>query len=259
VSHKTVSREVKKLLAEIVDRCDNSLCNLPSAHPKHRAMFDLFKELANIAASIAGEGEVLWWKEYTDNRVNYGKVFYNIKEIKKIMAQLPKDIREQIENSLSSRYKSDVILKDYEEKELMKELIKEGGKEMGDEELFWEYKLRKVGNTLDLNLYPREEWGISVIGGSIFYKINGHEIRIDRPTIEKKLQEAVKSFKRCSIYGEISLTFEDNPNIHEDVKKAMLKLNGILDEEREKVEKIEKELKGIATPQLSQSQEKDKC
>ena len=248
MSHKTVSKDVKKLLAEIVDRCDNSLCNIPSTHPKHRAMFDLFKSLANIATSIAGEGGVLWWKEYTDNKVNYGKVFYNIKEIKKIMAQLPEDIREQIENSLSSRYKSDVILKDYEEKELMKELIKEGGKEMGDEEIFWEYKVMISGNTLYLNLYPREEWGISVTG-SIFYKINGHEIRIDKSTIEKKLQETVKSFKGCGVYsGEISLKFEDNPNIHEDVKKAMLKLNEILDEEREKVEKIEKELKGIATP-----------
>lgn len=56
MTHKTVSKDVKKLLAEIVDRCDNSLCNIPSTHPKHRAMFDLFKELANVATSIAGEG-----------------------------------------------------------------------------------------------------------------------------------------------------------------------------------------------------------
>ena len=130
----------------------------------------------------------------------------------------------------------------------MKELIKEGGKEMGDEEIFWEYKVMISGNTLYLNLYPREEWGISVTG-SIFYKINGHEIRIDKSTIEKKLKETVKSFKGCGVYsGQISLTFEDNPNIHEDVKKAMLKLNETINEEREKVEKIEKELKGIATP-----------
>ncbi|MCD6188727.1 MAG: hypothetical protein J7J97_00810, partial [Thermococcus sp.] len=213
--------------------------------------FDLFKELANIATSIAGETEVLWWKEYTDNKVDYGKVFYNIKEIKKIMAQLPKDIREQIENSLSSRYRSDVILKDYEEKELMKELIKEGGREMGDEEIFWEYKVMISGNTLYLNLYPRGEWGIKTDSYSnrIVYKINGHEITIYKSTIEMKLKEAAKSFKGCIIYNEkIALTFEDNPNIHMHVKKAMLKLNELIDEERKKVEKIEKELKGIATP-----------
>lgn len=251
MSHKTVSKDVKKLLAEIVDRCDNSLCNLPSTHPKHRAMFDLFKSLANIATSIAGEGGVLWWKEYTDNKINYDKVFYNIREIKKIMAQLPENIREQIENSLSSRYKSDIILKDYEEKELMKELIKEGGKEMGGEEIFWEYKLKKSGDTLYLYLCPREGWGIRIEPGKIVCEvIHKHKIIVYESTIEKKLQETVKSFKRCDMYyeGKIILVFEDKPNIHEDIKKAMLKLNEIINEEREKVEKIEKELKGIATP-----------
>jgi len=248
MSHKTGSKDVKKLLAEIVDRCDNSLCNLPSTHPKHRAMFDLFKSLASITTSIAGESEVLWWKEYTDNRVNYDKVFYNIKVIKEKMALLPRDIREQIENNISSRYKSDVILKDYEEKELMKELIKEEGKEMGDEEIFWEYELKKVDDTLYLHLYPREEWGISITG-KIYYKINECEIVIGELTINRELEGKIKSFKRVSIYGgEVVLEFKDNPNIHEDVKNAMLKLNEILHEGREKAEKIEKELKGIATP-----------
>ncbi|MCD6371734.1 MAG: hypothetical protein J7L39_03385, partial [Candidatus Aenigmarchaeota archaeon] len=108
-----MDKKVKVLLAKIVDRCDNTLCNLPSTHPKHRKYFDLFKHLANIVSSLADEVGVLWWKEYTDNRVNYDKVYYNVKIIRGILTQLPTEIREQIISNLKHHPGVDLILGEY--------------------------------------------------------------------------------------------------------------------------------------------------
>ncbi|MDK2870428.1 MAG: hypothetical protein PWP39_1663 [Pyrococcus sp.] len=136
----------------------------------------------------------------------------------------------------------------------MRKIVRElSEKEVGgvkEEEIFWEFKVKREPNLLYLYLFPRKEWGLKLEGyvKSILIKVSIHEVRICREEIKEKLQ-TVNSFKDCFIYSDkIELEFEDNPNIHEDIKSAIIKLNELIKEEREKLEKIEKALERIARP-----------
>ena len=250
-----VDKHVKALLAKIVDRCDNTLCNLPSTHPKHRKYFDLFKRLATIATSIAGEENILWWKEYTNNRANYDKVYYNVRVIGEILAQLPEEVRELILNRIESYPGADLILKEYKKEDLMKKIVKDllekEVSEVEEEEIFWEYTIEKIAGIFRVRLYPRKEWGIYLKDTSqyIIYQIDNNKVEISSLEIKRMLKETAKSFEDIRISSDyILLRFRDEPNMHEDIRKAILKLNGILNEEREKVEKIWKALEGVAIP-----------
>ncbi|WP_048147028.1 hypothetical protein [Pyrococcus abyssi] len=248
-----MDKETKILLANIVDKCDNSLSHIPSKYPKHRKYFDLFKHLANIATLIAGEKDVLWWKEYTNGRVNYDKVYYNVKVIREALSLLPGEIREKIEESIKSHPATDFLLAEYENEDLMRKIAEEFSEEkrVSEEKIFWEYEIRKEDNKIYLYLYPKKEWGLTAYGETITYKASEYKIRLSKSSIAEKLESTVKSlvdYLPDSRYNEFVLIFEDNPNIPQDIKTAILKINEILAEEREKIEKIEKELEGIATP-----------
>ena len=248
-----MDKQVKVLLAKIVDRCDNTLCNLPSTHPKHRKYFDLFKHLANITSSLAGEEEVLWWKEYTNNRVNYDKVYYNVEIIGEVLTQLPTEIREQIISNLKHHPGADLILGEYTREDLMRKIVKEFSEkeveEVKEEEIFWEYTVERLGGEFRVKLYPRREWGLKLDFRKLILESDQHKMTIYDSEIKEQLKDTIKSFKEVDIFTDyIVLRFGDNPNIHEDIKNAILKLNGIINEEREKLENIKKALNGIAIP-----------
>ena len=247
-----MNREVKKLLAVIVDRCDNALCHLPANHPKHRRYFDLFKELARIVTEIAGESDVLWWKEYTENRVNYWKIFdYNRPKIREALAKLPPEISIQIVEKLKQLPGNDILLMDYGREELMKKVTSAGGEEIKEEEIFWEFKLRRDWGIWRVELYPRPEW-ISFEeyargAYEIVLDMEGNRAAISLSEIRDSIKQEIESFEDIFIRrNEIELRFKDNPNIHEDIRNALLKINTIILEIKDRMGKIEKELCEIA-------------
>ncbi|ASJ17132.1 hypothetical protein A3L04_08655 [Thermococcus chitonophagus] len=264
-----VSEEVFEILAEIMDRCDNALCNLPSNHPKHERYFYLFKKLSEIISDIVGRSDPLWWKEYTsrDKRANYWKVSYDIVKIRKLLERLPEDVKDEIENRLREIAASDILLSLGKEgvEEVVRELISHTQEEVrpvGRNEVFWEYKVKRDAAGYKLLVYPREELGVDVYtsGPSLRLKYKNSEILwpfyelrdLLRSSIKKEDERKLKIDVSISpLKGRIIISLGFPENVIEVSKEVLKALTDIITIEMKKIDKIQEELKDIATPRES--------
>jgi hypothetical protein len=92
----TVSPEVMKILAAIMDRLDNTLCNMS---PEDGRVGQLAQLAERIDEAVGRPG--LWWKNYVPpEKTDEEKVAYNLEQIRELKDDLPEDWKRKVDEVL---------------------------------------------------------------------------------------------------------------------------------------------------------------
>jgi hypothetical protein len=91
-----VTTDLLKILGEILDRVDNTLCNTSREDPRFRQFLALSEEINRMVGKLG-----LWWKEYTAPvKTDEEKVAFNIERIRELVQKLPEKLAEKINRLL---------------------------------------------------------------------------------------------------------------------------------------------------------------
>jgi chromosome segregation ATPase len=88
----TITTDQLKILSEILDRIDNSLCNMSPENPRFRRLLALSEEIDRMVGKFG-----LWWKENTARRkTDERKVTHNLEKIRELIQRLPEELAEKL-------------------------------------------------------------------------------------------------------------------------------------------------------------------
>jgi len=88
--------QMRKILAEIMDRVDNCLCNVSSKDMRFVQLLALSEEIDKVAGELG-----IWWKRYTPpEKTHERKVRYNLERIRELINRLPGELAEKIKRGL---------------------------------------------------------------------------------------------------------------------------------------------------------------